>query len=329
MELLDVLNNKGEVIGTKSRKEVLRNGDLHRTVHIWILNDYNELLLQKRNPKKDTYPNLWAISTAGHVITKETSKQAAIRELKEELNLKIKEEDLQFLFTIKRKQEMKEMKINCFDDVYLLKYNLDIEKTKLQKSELTDLMFVNYKQLKEIYNNNDPKFVPATEEHDKLFKYLEKTLKDSDLVFRTKIKHTYDECLKACAFTLRHEIIIASLLFLASIIGLFGVFKNIKIFYYALIFIMLLLTFINAKAKKRTKQIFELIKYAETEEELYFYNTYFMSSNHLNSHIKYKHIYKVRETKNNFYIYINKNVYFNIKKDKLIEDNIIFLRNLK
>jgi ADP-ribose pyrophosphatase YjhB (NUDIX family) len=167
---------------------------------------------------------LWAISTAGHVITKETSKQAAIRELKEELNLKIKEEDLQFLFTIKRKQELKEMKINCFDDVYLLKYNLDIEKTKLQKSELTDLMFVNYKQLKEIYNNNDPKFVPATEEHDKLFKYLEKTLKDSDLVFRTKIKHTYDECLKACAFTLRHEIIIASLLFLASIIGLFGIF---------------------------------------------------------------------------------------------------------
>jgi hypothetical protein len=54
-----------------------------------------------------------------------------------------------------------------------------------------------------------------------------------------------------------------------------------------------------------------------------------MSSNHLNSNIKYKHIYKVRETKNNFYIYINKNVYFNIKKDKLIEDNIIFLRNLK
>lgn len=329
MELLDVLNKKGEVIGVKSRKEIMKNGDLHRTVHIWIINEFNEILLQKRNPKKDTYPNLWAISTAGHVITNETSKEAAIRELKEELNLNIKEEELEYLFTIERKQEFKDMKIHCFDDVYLLKYNLNIEKTKLQKSELTDLIFINYKELQEIYKNNDPKFVPATEEHDKLFKYLEKKLKDSDLVFKTKIIHTYEECLKACAFTLRHEIIITSLLFLASIVGLFGIFKNIKIFYYAIIFIMLLITFINAKAKKKTKQVFEQIKYVETDEELYFYDTYFMSSNHLNSHIKYKHIYKVRETKNNFYIYLNNNIYFNIKKYNLKEDNILFLRNLK
>ena len=255
MELIDVLNKKGEVIGVKSRKEIMKNGDLHRTVHIWIINEFNEILLQKRNPKKDTYPNLWAISTAGHVITNETSKEAAIRELKEELNLNIKEEELEYLFTIERKQEFKDMKIHCFDDVYLLKYNLNIEKTKLQKSELTDLIFINYKELQEIYKNNDPKFVPATEEHDKLFKYLEKKLKDSDLVFKTKIIHTYEECLKACAFTLRHEIIITSLLFLASIVGLFGIFKNIKIFYYAIIFIMLLITFINAKAKKKTKQV--------------------------------------------------------------------------
>jgi isopentenyldiphosphate isomerase len=329
MELLDVLNKKGEVIGVKSRKEIMKNGDLHRTVHIWIINEFNEILLQKRNPKKDTYPNLWAISTAGHVITNETSKEAAIRELKEELNLNIKEEELEYLFTIERKQEFKDMKIHCFDDVYLLKYNLNIEKTKLQKSELTDLIFINYKELQEIYKNNDPKFVPATEEHDKLFKYLEKKLQDSDLVFKTKIIHTYEECLKACAFTLRHEIIITSLLFLASIVGLFGIFKNIKIFYYAIIFIMLLLTFINAKAKKKTKQVFEQIKYVETDEELYFYDTYFMSSNHLNSHIKYKHIYKVCETKNNFYIYLNNNIYFNIKKYNLKEDNILFLRNLK
>ena len=329
MEILDVLNNKGEVIGSKPRKDVLKDGDLHRTIHVWIINDYNELLLQKRNPNKDTFPNLWAISTAGHVMSGESSVEAALRELKEELSLKVKEEDLKLLFTIKRKQELDEYKINCFDDVYLLHYNLDIEKTKLQKSELTDLMFIDYHKLKEVYENNDERFVPASEEHDKLFKYLDKQTKKSDFLFKTKIKHTYNECLKACIHTLRNEIIIVILSFLAFIIGIFGIFKNMMVFYYSLMFIFLLTCFIVVTAKKKTKKIFELIKYAETEEELYFYDTYFMSSNHLNSHIKYKHLYKVSETKNNFYLYINNSTYFNIRKDDLALESQEFLRKLK
>lgn len=329
MEILDILNSKGEVIGSKPRKEVLKDGDLHRTIHVWILNDYNELLLQKRNPKKDTYPNLWAISTAGHVMSGESSIEAALRELKEELNLKVKEDDLKLLFTIKRKQNLKEMKINCLDDVYLLKYNLDIEKTKLQKSELTDLMFIDYKKLKEIYEKEDERFVPASEEHEKLFNYLDKKLEKQDFLFKTKIKHTYNECLKACIYTLKNEIIIATLSFLAFVIGIFGIFKNMMIFYYSLTFIFLLTCFIVVTAKKKTKQIFELIKYAETEEELYFYETYFMSSNHLNSHIKYKHLYRVSETKNNFYLYLNSSTYFNIKKDDLSQKAQEVLRKLK
>ena len=57
MELLDVIDEEGNVLGTKDRKEVYKDGDLHRTVHIWIINSNKELLVQKRSPKKDTYPN--------------------------------------------------------------------------------------------------------------------------------------------------------------------------------------------------------------------------------------------------------------------------------
>ena len=96
MEILDILDKKGNIIGSKERKEIYKDGDIHRTVHIWIINDNNELLVQKRSPKKDTFPNLWAISTAGHVISGETSIFAALRELKEELNLNVKEEELKY-----------------------------------------------------------------------------------------------------------------------------------------------------------------------------------------------------------------------------------------
>ena len=182
---------------------------------------------------------------------------------------------------------------------------------------------------KEIYAKEDERFVPASEEHEKLFNYLDKKLEKQDFLFKTKIKHTYNECLKACIYTLKNEIIIATLSFLAFVIGIFGIFKNMMIFYYSLTFIFLLTCFIVVTAKKKTKQIFELIKYAETEEELYFYETYFMSSNHLNSHIKYKHLYRVSETKNNFYLYLNSSTYFNIKKDDLSQKAQEVLRKLK
>ena len=43
MELLDVIDEEGNVLGTKDRKEVYKDGDLHRTVHIWIINSKKEL----------------------------------------------------------------------------------------------------------------------------------------------------------------------------------------------------------------------------------------------------------------------------------------------
>lgn len=172
MEIIDILDNNGNVIGNKERFEIYKDGDIHRTVHIWIINDNNEILLQKRSPKKETFANLWAISTAGHVMSKETSYDAAIRELKEELNQDVKKEELKLLFTIRRHQILGKYKINTFDDVYLLHRNIDIKATKLQKKELTDIKYIYYKNLEEQYNNNDDKLVPATEEHKKLFKYL-------------------------------------------------------------------------------------------------------------------------------------------------------------
>ncbi|MEG2011493.1 MAG: NUDIX domain-containing protein, partial [Bacilli bacterium] len=127
MEIIDVLDSSGNIIDKKPRSLVLKEGLLHRTVHVWIINNNNEILLQKRNPKKDTFPGLWAISAAGHVNTKEDSKSAAIRELKEELDIDTKE--LTYLFTIRRNQQLGDLKINSFDDVYLLKKDIDIKNT--------------------------------------------------------------------------------------------------------------------------------------------------------------------------------------------------------
>ena len=173
MELLDVLDENGNKTGlVEDRSEVYRQGLWHRSSHIWIINDNNEILMQRRNPNKSTFPNLWAISVAGHVRAGESSLDTAIRELKEEVNLDVKEEELEYLFTVKRVQPHKDSYLRVFDDVYLLHRNIDCEQTKLQVEELTDIKYVYYEYLEKIFKDHDKDYVPYTEEHAKLFDLL-------------------------------------------------------------------------------------------------------------------------------------------------------------
>jgi isopentenyl-diphosphate delta-isomerase type 1 len=172
MELMDVLDENGNKTGiVKEKNEIYKEGLWHNAVHIWIINDNMELLVQKRNPKKETYPNLWAISVAGHVRAGETSLIAGKRELKEELGQVVEDNALQFLFRIKRIDE--NTNLNVFDDVYLVKLNLDVEQTKLQYSEVTDIKYIYFEYLKQILENNDKDYVPIALENKKLFSYLE------------------------------------------------------------------------------------------------------------------------------------------------------------
>lgn len=172
-EVIDVLDEEGNATGeTLTKDEIYKQGKWHKSVHIWIMNDDKELLVQKRNPMKKTFPNLWAISAAGHVMAGETSIKSGIRELKEELDVDAKEEELEYLFTIKRVQPYRDSYIRVFDDVYLLKRDLNVNKTKLQVEELTDIKYVYYEYLEMIFKSGDSSYVPYTGEHEKLFELL-------------------------------------------------------------------------------------------------------------------------------------------------------------
>ena len=88
-EIFDVVNERDEVIGKKLRREVHRDGDKHRAVHVLIFNSRSEVFLQKRSMTKDTFPGAWDSSSSGHLDCGEDYDACAIREVREELGLQL------------------------------------------------------------------------------------------------------------------------------------------------------------------------------------------------------------------------------------------------
>ena len=89
-EWFDIVTPEGKIVGKAPRRVVHGNPKLlHPVVHAHILNSRGELLLQKRSPQKDLYPNSWDTAIGGHVHSGESVEKALLREAEEELGLSL------------------------------------------------------------------------------------------------------------------------------------------------------------------------------------------------------------------------------------------------
>src|ERR1039457_539455 len=88
-EIFDVVNERDEVVGQNTRREVHARGLWHRAVHVLVFNAHGEVFLQKRSMKKDRQPGAWDSSCSGHVDSGENYDETAVRELREELGLRV------------------------------------------------------------------------------------------------------------------------------------------------------------------------------------------------------------------------------------------------
>jgi isopentenyldiphosphate isomerase len=90
-EIFDIVNDHDEVIGCKPRRDVHRDGDKHRAVHVLVFNARGDVFLQKRSMSKDTSPGVWDSSASGHLDCGEDYDTCAIREMREEIGLNVEQ----------------------------------------------------------------------------------------------------------------------------------------------------------------------------------------------------------------------------------------------
>lgn len=97
MEFIEVVDKFGNYTGQVVERKKVHNLRLpHWEVIILIVNDRGQILLQKRSTQKRFYPNKWSLCS-GLVIAGESVEEGALRELQEELGIKVLKEDLKLL----------------------------------------------------------------------------------------------------------------------------------------------------------------------------------------------------------------------------------------
>lgn len=86
-ELLDYVNDKGEVLGQCTYEEACTKKLRIRVVGVLVIDAQNRIILQLRNRSKKSDPRHFCVSAAGKVLAGESYVTAAKRELHEELNI--------------------------------------------------------------------------------------------------------------------------------------------------------------------------------------------------------------------------------------------------
>ena len=132
--------NRNPLGRTIKRGDAFAEGEYYVCCEIWIQNSNGQMLMTQRHPDKKA-GGLWEF-TGGGVLAGETTRQAAVREVKEELGVGIDETDLKLLEVYKHK--------NYFMDIYVVKKDFDIKSLVFEPDEVVDAKWVSREEIREM-----------------------------------------------------------------------------------------------------------------------------------------------------------------------------------
>ena len=147
MEIWDVYDiNRKLSNKTIKRNEKMIHDQYHLVVHVCIFNDNNQMLIQQRQPFKKGFSNMWDVTCGGSALVNESSQMAVHRELLEEVGINFNFENKRCSFTINFD--------HGFDDFYVVKYDVEIDKLVLQSDEVQSVKWASKQEIIELIDNN-------------------------------------------------------------------------------------------------------------------------------------------------------------------------------
>lgn len=163
MELLEYYDKENiHKLGIEERSIIHKKGLWHREVAIWVINQKNEILLQKRSPFVKRAPNKYYVC-AGHININEEPEHGAARELLEEIGLSININELQLIGIYKNEN----IDNNHYKYTYLIRITKDITDYVLQKEEVTEVKYIAIEDLENMLEKENPDLAFSKKDYTK------------------------------------------------------------------------------------------------------------------------------------------------------------------
>ncbi len=151
-EIIILVDENDNQVGTGEKMEVHRAGKLHRAFSVFVFNSRNEMLLQRRALTKYHSGGLWTNTCCSHPRPEEKTMDGAKRRLMEEMGFEceLKEVD-SFVY----KTEFEGLFEHEHDHVLIGKYEGEIRENK---DEVEEWKWVNRDELNIDVKNNSDKY---------------------------------------------------------------------------------------------------------------------------------------------------------------------------
>ena len=183
-EEVDILDEDGNPTGeVKLKSEAHAKGLWHKAVHVWIYTSKGKILLQKRAKQKTYLPGLLDVSAAGHVSAGQSFEEAAVREIEEELGVKVSASELKKVETKKVAHDVPETGILNREiiQVYLLRLDKKLKDFKIQKEEVESLRLISLEEFEsEVKNPEKAKsYTPYGDYFFDIIRFIREELKQN------------------------------------------------------------------------------------------------------------------------------------------------------
>lgn len=153
MEKWDLYTKYRERTGKEHiRGEKIPEGFYHLVVAVWIRNRRGEYLISQRSANRPTFPLMWEC-VGGSVLKGESSREGAVREVKEEVGLDLDKDAGKLLFSkIRGSDDRYECKVyNDIMDVWLFEYDGDLHLEAATTDEVAACKWMTVSDIKKLY----------------------------------------------------------------------------------------------------------------------------------------------------------------------------------
>ncbi len=157
-EVLDIVNDKDEVIGQADRDEVHRIGLVCRLAYVCFYTANRDVILQKRSLTKKNDPGKLTTATSGHVASGQNYVDAAVREVLEETGVEVTPEELIPLDIVRADYVQGDYLSYAMRGLFAYEFKGDIEDLKVEDGDGAGFVKISIDDIEQQLDEEPEKF---------------------------------------------------------------------------------------------------------------------------------------------------------------------------